>query len=193
MRRSLVLALALGFAMLTPRVLPAQETPTFADLAWGSSRDSAKSALVAKGYTFVEEDSDHDLQFRTTVLQQLTAVYLMFNPHGELVKVYVVLATPDAAARGVYKQMVDVLSDKYGDPTMRVENFEAPYQKGDGSEDEAIKAGKATLATIWTPKAKVGYGISCRVTVNLAVGVSYEPSTWHEEFERRSRNSTRDF
>ncbi len=193
MQRSLSLALALGLTILAPRVLAGQETPTFADLAWGTSRETAKETLVAKGYSFVKEDSDHDLEFRNAILGQSAVVYLMFGAGGELVKAYVVLATPDEQARGVYQEMVGILSKKYGEPSRRVENYEAPYHKGDGLEDQAIKLGKASLATVWSPDPEENYGIVCGVTNELAVGVSYESRAWHAEYQRRSRAAARDF
>ncbi len=183
----------IGLTILAPRALPGQETPTFADLAWGISRQAAKATLVAKGYTFVKEDEDHDLQFRTRVFEQPTVAYLMFNPRDELVKVYVVLATPDPQARTVYRQMVDLLTEKYGKPSLEVENYTTPYFAGDGYEDQAIQLGKLSLGTIWTPQPDASYGIVCRVTTQLAVSISYEPRAWEAEANRRSRAMARDF
>jgi hypothetical protein len=191
MTRWAVVAGALAAAAV-PAAAQATEF-TFAGLAWMSRAEDVRAALERKGYSFAQANGDGDYEFTGTLIGQ-KAQLIALMADGKLAKFVVFLATPDEKARATYADLRATLVEKYGPPTETIERFVAPYAKGDGHEDEAIKERKGELRTYWLRDAKPGpkfLGIS--VTDNLGVRVVYESPDWTREAERRQAKQKREF
>jgi hypothetical protein len=196
MRRGMMRRIAVAGALATAIAAPAsaQSTEfTFTGLAWKSRAEDVRGVLERKGYTFVKVDEDGDYSFTGTLVGQ-KAQLLALMADGRLAKFVVFLATPDEVARSTYADLRETLVEKYGRPTETIERYEAPYRKGDGHEDEAVKGKKGELRTFWLREAKPGPAyLSIGVTDNLAVRVVYESPDWVREAERRQAKQKGEF
>ena len=161
------------------------QTYTFAGTSWGDNIATTKEHITGAGFEFLELDDDGDLSFDGTVMDYPSRVYAMFTPKKRLVKVSVLIATPDDDAISSYKSMVNTLTKKYGDPLTVVNSVKPPYKKG--QEQEALADGKGTMASLWGTE-ETGY-LVVQVTEKLAVRVAYEGPDWSAESDRRTGNS----
>ena len=168
--------------------------PAFGNLAWGMSPAQARAAMVAKGYTFTSARSS-DLHFKGTVDRQPASITLMFSPTTGLVKQVVWIHTNTrnlSEARRTYDDVVSTLQ-KYGTPK-KAEIYSYPYKEGDGDEDQALRAGKLDIFSIWTLGERNGhpYGVSVNIDTDMEVYVSYESPFWQDESRRRKAKANSD-
>jgi hypothetical protein len=170
----------------TPRA--AGEDPRFADIAWGTPGDQVVKLLSARGLKLEKQDSDGDYQFNGTLFDQRAVVFAMMSPTQGLVQVQIVLGTPDHKAFPTYRDVVDTISKKYG-PPQNIETFTQPYFKGDGYEEQAVRLGKATIASLWNRKDPTSTALVIKVTEELSVGLYYESGNWPAELERRKKKA----
>jgi hypothetical protein len=171
-----------------PRFLPPSRPAEFAigPLPWGASPDSVTSTIEPHGYNYNSTDTDGDMLFDGTLFRMPTRLYaFMGNQH--LVKVRVFMNTPDEDAFSVYQNVRAELIKQYGAPRETIEEYEAPYRKGDGKELAAVKAGKAAIATHWVQPGSRTPHIAVAITEKLTVVVDYEGTAWEKESLRRRR------
>jgi hypothetical protein len=156
----------------------------FANIPWGSDGATVKRLMVAQDFVLEKADSDGDYLFKGHLAGYDASVWALMAKDA-LVKVDIILLTPDPKARQAYRDMKTLLTTKYG-KAQAVEAFEKPYADGDGNEDEAIKKGKAHFFAMWrkisgTDTSAIGLQIS--EYLNLLVG--YESPRWDAEADRR--------
>ena len=178
--------LACALALVAVPTRARAQSYTFAGTSWGDNINTTKEHITEAGFEFTELDDDGDLSFDGTVMDYPSRVYAMFTPKKKLVKVSVLIATPDDDAITTYKAMVNTLSKKYGDPLTVVNQVKAPYKKG--QEQEALADGKGTMASLWGTE-ETGY-LVVQVTEKLAVRVAYEGPDWSAESDRRTGNTS---
>ena len=172
-------------ASFVPPSQPAQFS--LAGVPWGIPADSVTALIEPKGYNFNRADRDGDLWYDGILFRAPSRVYA-FMAEGKLVKFRVFIGSEDADAITVYRSARAELVKQYGAPKETVEEYAAPYKKGDSRELEAIKKGKGTLHTYWTmgEGARATY-ISVQVTNELAVAVDYDGPAWRRESLRRRK------
>ena len=173
MTRLIVLVLLL---CLSP--LSRAESPTFADIRWGASKEEVRKQLTSKGFTPGALDKDGDFKFEGSLVGYKAQGLALFAD-SKISKIIVRLITPDNKAIEAYRSMKDVLSKKYGTPSNDFEFFEKPYYDGDGYEAQAIRVGKATFSCYW------GSALGLEIHETLTVQVNYESETWAEELGKR--------
>ena len=188
MKTASAAALALAFAIIPSTMMAQDNNRTFASTRWGAGEDDTKAKVTAAGFEFTQKDEDGDLNFDGEVMSYASRVYAMLTPGGELVKVTVLMATPDEEAISTWRTMLSTLTKKYGEPAHLFETFKAPYKKGDGKTEEAIQEGKGTMAAFWGDEEE-GF-MMLEVTDKLAVRVAYESKNWPQESDRRTGKST---
>jgi hypothetical protein len=162
----------------------------FANLTWGTNSHEVRSKLVQQGFTKVSTDKDGDVRFEGKLLGYEMYGFGLFA-EGGLAKVTVVLLVPDNKARDKYRELKQTLTEKYGSPAVTIENFQRPYYEGDGYEEQAIRLGKARLATLWEGDNKSG--LVLEITEKLNLRFSYESPAWGVEAEKRRRQQTKLF
>ena len=59
-----------------------------------------------------------------------------------------------------YKSIVDVYTEKLGQPDVDNENFEYPYESGDGYESTAVRSEKANINSVWFDIQNGNYEVS---------------------------------
>ena len=160
-------------------------------LPWGASVDSVTSLIEPRGYNFNRADEDGDLLYDGVLYRAPTRV-LAFMSDQRLVKVRVIITTADDDALSVYQSVRGELTKQYGAPKETVEEYRAPYRKGDKKELEAIRSGRADIQTHWLPGpgARTPH-VAARVTEKLIVVVDYDGPAWEKESLRRRRAAMR--
>lgn len=153
------------------------ESPTFADIQWGASKDEVRKQLTSKGFSPEALDKDGDFKFEGSLLGYKAQGFALFAAN-RVAKIIVRIITPDNKAIDTYRSMKDVLLVKYGKPTNDFEFFKKPYYDGDGYETQAIRVGKATFACFWS-------GVNLEIHESLTVQVNYESNDWAEESNKR--------
>ena len=169
-------------------VAPSQPAQfSLAGVPWGISADSVTALIEPRGYNLNRTDKDGDLWFDGILFRAPSRVFA-FMAEDKLVKFRVFIGTEDADALTVYRSARAELIKQYGTPKETVEEYGAPYRKGDNRELEAVKKGKATFHTYWNvgEGARASY-ISVQVTSELAVAVDYDGPAWRRESLRRRK------
>ena len=184
MRTASAAALAIALAVIPSAMLAQDNTRTFAGTKWGGGEDDTKEKISAAGFEFTQKDEDGDLNFDGEVMGYGSRVYAMLTPDGKLMKVTVLIATPDEEAISTWRTMMANMTKKYGEPAHLFETFKSPYKKGDGKTEQAIQEGKGTLAAFWGDEDE-GF-MMVEVTDKLAVRVAYESKYWPLESDRRT-------
>jgi hypothetical protein len=166
-----------------PPSRPAQFS--LAGIPWGISADSVKALIEPRGYNFNRIDEDGDLWF-DGVLNRVPTRIFAFMADQKLVKLRMLQITPDSAALPTYATTRAELVREYGAPKETIEEYAAPYKKGDKKQLSAILAGKATIKTEWLPAAgsRMVY-VAAEVTEKAVVTVDYEGRSWERESVRR--------
>lgn len=153
------------------------ESPTFADIQWGASKDDVRKQLTVKGFSPGALDKDGDFTFEGSLVGYKAQGLALFADN-RIAKIIVRIITPDNKTIDTYRSMKDVLLKKYGAPTNDFEFFNKPYYDGDGYETQAIRVGKATFACFWS-------GVHVEIHESLTVQVIYESDAWAAEADKR--------
>jgi hypothetical protein len=162
---------------------------SLAAIPWGIRGDSVQTLMEPRGYNFNSVDSDGDLVFDGMLMRMPTRVY-GFMAEERLVKFRVAMMTPDEDAIPTYERARAELAKRYGAPKETIEEYDAPYRKGDGRAQEAVAKGKATMRSHWI----VGQGarqqhVAIAVTDRLTVMIDYDGPNWERESVRRRRGT----
>jgi len=183
---ALVTLLTLGASIAPAR---ADQIPMFADIPWGAQGGDVVKAATAAGLHVVKQDDDGDYEFSGELFGAPAVVYAFMSPDNGLVKVQVRLAAPDDKPLTKYAEVVGDLTARYG-KTEQVELFKAPYKKGDGLADEAVREGKGLVLSAWGDDREPGQAsLVVRVT-KLVVGLDYESHGWTAELSRRKEQAS---
>ena len=161
----------------------------FSDIPWNAPGEVVVRKLKDAGFKQIKKDKQGDYAFRGNLLGHDAAGMAMFA-QGRLVRVIVILTTPEEAVHETYNQVREVLLNKYGKPVQTVASFVEPFHQDDGYESEAIRSGKAIFLTQWSDD---GQQLTVNITSGLMVGVSYESPDWAGELERRKNKGSAAF
>lgn len=182
------LSCATGGNTFLPPSRPAEFS--LAGVSWGIAPDSVTSLIEPRGYNFNRVDEDGDMWFDGMLFQTPTRLFAFIGTE-KLVKFRMVILTEDEDALSMYQTARAELAKRFGPPKETIERYQAPYKKGEG-ELEAIRAGKATVATHWLPPASSRMShVSVTVTDELVVVVDYESPAWERESLRRRKGESR--
>jgi hypothetical protein len=160
---------------------------SLAGIPWGIAADSVTTLIAPLGYNYNKADDDGDLLYDGVLYRVPTRVFA-FIGQQKLVKFRMVIYTPDEKAITTYQNARAELVKQYGQPRETVEEYEAPYAKGDNNQLKAFKNKKATMRTYWLPKGSRTSHVSVWVTSNLTVMVDYESAVWDKESVRRRQS-----
>jgi hypothetical protein len=175
------------FAILVS--LNARAAFVFSDIPWNAPAESVVKKLKDAGFKQIKKDKQGDYSFRGDLMGHDAAGMAMFA-QGRLVRVIVMLETPEETIRETYSQVREVLLNKYGKPVRTLASFVEPFHQGDGYESEAIRSGKAIFLTQWSDD---GQQLLVNITSGLMIGVAYESPDWAAELERRKNKGSAAF
>lgn len=179
-----VVTMALAAAANAQTAAPAE--PRFADLPWGSSVAAVDKAVTALGLKAEKRSDEGDAQYFGKLFDHEAVVMTMMSPKG-LVKVHVAIAPPGSEAVGLYRRIVSNITPKYGTPKEAVETYVEPFSRGDGMEELALRAGKATFKNLWV--APGASAMLLEINKDLLITLVYESDGWSEESERRTKKA----
>ena len=170
-----------------PPSKPAQFS--LAGIPWGITADSVKSLIEPRGYNFNKVDEDGDLWFDGVLNKTPTRIFA-FMADQKLVKLRMLIITPDSAAVPTYQNTRAELVKRFGQPGETVEEYAAPYKKGDQKQLKAILAGKANIRTTWIPAASSRMSfVATEITDKATIAVDYEGPSWERESVRRRQGT----
>ena len=173
-------------AAFVPPSRPAEFS--LAGIPWGIAADSVTEHVAPLGYNYNKTDEDGDLLYDGLLYRVPTRIFA-FMGQQKLVKFRMVIYTPDERAIATYQNARTELVKQYGQPRETVEEYEAPYNKGDAKQQlKAFKDKKATMRTDWLPKGTRTPHVAIFVTSNLTVVVDYESAAWDKESVRRRQS-----
>jgi len=135
----------------------------FLSIAWGTTRADVRARLQARGFTFIETDSDGDDQYQGRVDGRDAGLAAMFAGDG-LAKFVIVMLAPDPGG-GLLEMFKQNLAGAYSTPAQ---------QKG--------------LATIWPERTGTLVWITTSEARNVTV--HYEAAGWPVESRRRKGAGT---
>lgn len=170
--------------LLTAAIDAQPAVPTFADIPWGTPAGEVARAAASAGLRVMGQDADGDLELHGDLFDTPAIVYAFFSPTDGLVKVQVRLETGKTPPRETFRRVVSRLTERYGHAET-FELYKAPYAKGDGQEDEAIRLGKGLLYSTWGSDEGPGRAAVVVRATRQVVGLDYESSAWATELERR--------
>jgi hypothetical protein len=161
----------------------------FSDIPWSAPAETVVKKLKDAGFKQIKKDKQGDYAFRGNLLNHEAAGMAMFA-QGRLVRVIVLLTTPEEMVRETYSQVREVLMNKYGQPVRTLASFVEPFHEGDGWEGEAIRSGKGIFLTQWSD---AGQQLVVNITSGLTVAVTYESQDWPAELDRRKNKGSAAF
>jgi hypothetical protein len=129
-------------------------------------------------------DEDGDLWF-DGVLNRVPTRIFGFMAGEKLVKLRMLMLTEDEHALAIYQTTRAELVKQFGPPKETIEEYEAPFKKGDQKQLDAIRSGNATIRTYWLPPGPRYSLVAVEVTDKLVVSVDYEGLSWDRESVRR--------
>ena len=173
----------------TSQPATAQARPVFQfnGIPWGSTREQVNAAMAKADYV-------QNMQFKSVygddgfagrLLAERCVIICCYNPDGKLVKILVSLLTKDLGAIAKYHEAQELLTLRYGPPVGSLELYDPPFKKGDGYAETAIRAGKATIGTLWGSTDDDSVGLS--IGKDMSVSLHYEPAAWSAEADRRKK------
>lgn len=172
-----------GGATFVPPSRPAQFS--LAGIPWGVSAESLKALIEPRGYNFNRIDEEGDLWFDGVLNRTPTRIFA-FMADQKLVKMRMLIITQDEAAVRTYETTRAELVKRFGPPKETIEEYEAPYKKGDQNQLKAIRSGKATIRTHWLPPASTRMShVATEITDKAVVAIDYEGPSWDRESVRR--------
>ncbi len=161
----------------------------FSDIPWNAPADTVVKKLKDAGFKQIKKDKQGDYVFRGNLLNHEATGLAMFA-QGKLVRVIVLLSTPEEIVRETYSQVREVLLTKYGQPVRTLAAIAEPFHEGDGYEAEAIRSGKGIFVTEWSD---AGQQLMVNITPGLSIAVTYESQDWPAELERRKNKGSAAF
>jgi hypothetical protein len=173
---------AIGATVLVQSTAVAQTPITFAGIPHGATIAVARPKLQAQGFVFKKRDTQGDYWFEGQLKGQTTDVLVLTTGAGTVAKIILNLRTPDESARRVYYELVETLTQKYGEPSDKIARFLDPYYEGDGYEEQAIRLEKGQFMAVWDHGTSV---LGAQITKGLTVELGYEYPAWDPEYKRR--------
>ena len=161
------------------------------NIYWGMSSLKAKQLLLEREGVSLANVKDETWTFSggTIAGYDVFSWILYFNNdqfYEARVGINVVL---DAQVLTKYIEVKTLLSKKYGNPDLNVENYSYPYEAGDGHEETAIKLGKATIGANWETNKTT---ISLKVLTTLDIMLLYQANELSKEAKKKNENKKLD-
>jgi hypothetical protein len=183
------MGLAQALLTLVLHRAPAVQVMQFAGIVWGDTPAAVDAKLRANGFTPAGKDGE-DIGFRGTFAGYDGEGWVYFAKGRAVKTTFVIRPAPDQVL-AIYDRIRSYLARQYGKTPHALESFEAPYERGDGHELEALRAGKAFIGSAWREGPDAGPlvpsepGVILRAGRDLDVRVSYEGAGWGDEVKRR--------
>jgi len=135
------------------------------------SKSSFVKAMRGKGYS-VKSDKGGSVTFNGNASHPALKLIAFFSPVTKLTWKFVVFLPEQITwynLKSQYNQFLDLLIEKYGEPSNNYGFFSNPFTEGDGNEMTAVGIEKCTYSASWTnPEIRI------EITKYKQVSVKYE-------------------
>lgn len=119
----------------------------FWGMEWGSSFNVVESSIIEKGATILAKDPE-TIMARSLFSGRESTIFVRFYDN-QMSSAMVIFDYEKDRVQYIYNETVALLTEKYGDPTDNVREFEWPYKDGDNDEEIAIAVDKALIYSEW--------------------------------------------
>lgn len=126
-----------------------KELSGFWGINWGTSIGESKSIISNKGNYELIEDNVDGIVYKGKFGGEDATICLGFF-RNQLYRGIVIYPYEENKAISKYQDVKELITKKYGIPTKTIEQFQRPYYKGDGYEEQAIRTNKAFYASTWS-------------------------------------------
>lgn len=173
-----------------------QNLDSFFGVKFGSPQEAVKKVMLSKpGCKLDTKDSDDNTLVFSGVKfagrETFLIVFNFVNNKFHTAKVLIPSSLPSKAIL-LYNEIKSELNEKYYLTLDDFENYEYPYEKGDGYTESAIKLGKATFTAFWvfsnTNSTEDKNSISLQVTETLDILLTYQDGALIKEAVQKRKD-----
>jgi len=135
------------------------------------------SKLKEKGYKF-SRNMELTTILKGTIDFQEVELFVYETPKSKQVfKMSIYFGEQDSwkSIKSQYQRLLDMLTEKYGQPDANYDGFKSPYYEGDGYEMSAITLDKCNYSAYWLNKGNLS--LSIEITKFKEVRIAYENVT----------------
>jgi len=171
-------------------VLFAQNLDGFWGVKWGIGKQEIRTYLASKNIAIAGEDNESIAVVTPFGGKPATISYRFYN--NQLYGAMVIYDYVDNLALKNYQSTVAILTEKYGSPTYVESNYESPYYKGDGYEEQAIRLNKGSEFSRWIFKDQ--NILVCSIGTNLSMSLIYINKELYFQYQaEKDKQTSSDF
>jgi hypothetical protein len=151
------------------------EAQSFDGVPISGDLPTAVSRFKSKGYK-VKNYMEHGVIMTGRVSLWEVELFIFTTPRSKKVfkmTVYFPEETSWYSLKKTYNQMLNIMKDKYGEPSAIREEFVYPYYEGDGYEMSAVKNEKVQYFGLWVMETK-NMNVAVEISKYKQVQLTYE-------------------
>lgn len=134
------------------------------------------------GYSGVVGSFDVELYvYLTPITNQVWKAVLSFEEHGSF-----------SSLNNQFEILVGALTNKYGNPSGKINYFDDPYELGDGYEMTAVRINKCHYLTYWKSEFENEWSIYIKISSTKNVTIHYENTKGTALFDQETNQLLQD-
>ena len=138
------------------------------------SRNQIIQAFTAKGFKVSRNNAEENsIIMKGSINSNNVELYASFTPRSNkcwALTVFLPEKTSWYTLKDQYKDYLNILIEKYGEPNNKYSFFSSPYYEGDGYELQAVRLEKCTYSAFWD-------FVSIQISKFKQVKIHYENAT----------------
>ena len=151
--------------------------------------DNFKSELEKIGYR-CEYSNDNHTRMSGEYAGRKVNLSILITSMTKLVYLLLIDIKEDdwQKSKEIYNSIRDQLSEKYGQPSEVIEEFEEPYEDGDGYEFDALEMGQGSyFSNYHLPQGRICVAINCHAVENEDTGeITYDKGVFLSYFDNNN-------
>ena len=151
--------------------------------------DNFKSELEKIGYR-CEYSNDNHTRMSGEYAGRKVNLSILITSMTKLVYLLLIDIKEDdwQKSKEMYNSIRDQLSEKYGQPSEVIEEFEEPYEDGDGYEFDALEMGQGSyFSNYHLPQGRICVAINCHAVENEDTGeITYDKGVFLSYFDNNN-------
>ena len=172
----LLISLFTGFNLAIAEE-PIKTLDEFLGIPWGASPQEVDQAMLKRNATRVEAMDNGEIIIYSDTFIGKEAQIAFYYFENKMYQAGAFISSPEYQVIDDWKEICDLIAEKYGKPTNKYFYFKSPYSNGDGFETQALQLGKATAAWYWffpVLKDKEDNVVSCTINTSLTIIIIYQ-------------------
>ena len=151
--------------------------------------DNFKSELEKIGYR-CEYSNDNHTRMSGEYAGRKVNLSILITSMTKLVYLLLIDIKEDdwQKSKEIYNSIRDQLSEKYGQPSEVIEEFEEPYEDGDGYEFDALEMGQGSyFSNYHLPQGRICVAINCHAVEDEDTGeITYDKGVFLSYFDNNN-------